>query len=255
MPRFPMLVAGFVLMLGACAEPKSGPEVPVPLKPPPASPPAVERAESADAGAPPKVDAGVVVDPSRLKEARALVPAPLLYGQLQPVVGTWVEYELRAKKGSVRARVAVVGESQREDGAMLYQLELDHETTPRMLVVVWVVGGERPFVERLAVSAPPHAPLSIPVDLYADQQELRGTLTQEQETQVREGSFAGRARQRTYAREEGLAVVVTTTPRVPLFGVESVRDPETTWVAKQAGTGAKPSLDMVPIQIPRLSEP
>ncbi|MCE9673053.1 hypothetical protein LY474_35130 [Myxococcus stipitatus] len=250
MPRFPMLVGGFVCMLCACSEPRSGPEVPVPLKPPPAPSSSAVVAEAVDAGAP--VDAGVVVDVSRAKEARALVPAPLLYGQLQPVIGTWVEYELRAKRGSARVRAALVGETTREDGSTLYQLELDHEMTPRTLVVAWVVGGERPFVERLAVSVPPHAPLSIPVDLHADQPELRGVPTREQEVLVREGPFAGKVRQLTYTRENGEAVVVTTTPRVPLFGVESVRDAEATWVAKRSGTDAKPSLDTVPIAIPRL---
>ncbi|MCY1017183.1 hypothetical protein [Pyxidicoccus sp. MSG2] len=193
------------------------------------------------------------MDPSRLAEARALVPPPLLYGEFQPVVGTWVEYEFSSKQGRFPVRAAVVGETiRREDGSPLYQVELDYGTTPRTLVVVWVIGGKRPRVERLAVSVPPNAPISIPVDLYVDQPELRGALSAEKETDVRGGVFAGRAHQRTFKREQGGTVVVVSTAKVPVFGVESVRDAEATWVARKTGTGARPELGTVPIAIPRM---
>ncbi|WP_163989695.1 hypothetical protein [Pyxidicoccus caerfyrddinensis] len=205
-----------------------------------------------DAGTPALEDGGTVVDPSRLAEARALVPPPLLYGTFQPVVGTWVEYEFSSKQGRFPVRAAVVGEAiRREDGSPLYQVELDYGTKPRTLVVVWVIGGTRPMVERLAVSVPPNAPISIPVDLYMDQPELRGALTAETDTELRGGAFAGRARQRTFRRETGAAVTVVSTPKVPVFGVESIRDTEATWVARKTGTGARPELGSVPIAIPR----
>jgi hypothetical protein len=209
-------------------------------------------ASLADAGTPAPGDGGSVVDPSRLAEARALVPPPLLYGEFQPVVGTWVEYEFSSKQGRFPVRAAVVGETiRREDGSPLYQVELDYGTKPRTLVVVWVIGGARPMVDRLAVSVPPNAPISIPVDLYVDQPELRGALSAEKETEVRGGAFAGKGRQRTFKREQGGTVVAVSTAKVPVFGVESVRDAEATWVARKTGTGARPELGSVPITIPR----
>jgi len=215
------------------------------------SPPRAAQADGDDAGVA-SPDAGRGIDPRRLEDARALVPAPLLYGHFKPGVGAWVEYELRTSQGASRVRIAVVGETVRDDGLPLYQVELDHQTTPRTLVVVWVQGGERPFVEKLAVSVPPHAPISMPVDLYVDSPELRGTLEAEQDTELRKGPFAGKARQRSFRLETGRSVVVVNAPQVPLFGVESLREAETTWLARGAGTDAKPTLDAVPIAIPRL---
>ncbi|MFY2562638.1 hypothetical protein ACN469_33910 [Corallococcus terminator] len=252
MSRIPTALSVSFLLFGACSDSRRGAEDAGPgLALVPLTPPPVEQASVLDDAGAPSVEAPMVVDPARLKEARALVPAPLLYGQFKPMVGAWVDYELRAKEGKSRVRVAVVGETTREDGTVLYQLELDHETNPRTLVVLWVRGGDRPFVERLAVSVPPHAPLSIPVDLHVDQPELRGTLEAEKDA-VAQGAFAGKARERTFRREEGLSVGVVSTERVPLFGVESVRDAETTWVARATGTGAKPALDTVPIAVPRV---
>jgi hypothetical protein len=49
-------------------------------------------------------------------------------------------------------------------------------------------------------------------------------------------------------------VEVVTTEKAPVFGVESVRTPEGTWVAKKSGTGARPELNAVPIAVPRLPE-
>lgn len=213
--------------------------------------PAASPAATADAGVPAPADGGTAIDPSRLKEARALVPAPLLYGQLQTAVGTWVEYDFGTPQGTFRVRAALVGETLRKDGTTLYQLELDYATKPRTLVVVWLLGGARPMVDRLAVSVPPNPPISIPVDLYADEPQLRGQLTKEKDTEVR-GPFAGKGRQRDFRLESGRAVSVVTTPKVPLFGVESVRDGESTWVARKTGTGAKPELSSVPITVPRL---
>lgn len=203
------------------------------------------------AGSPASPDGGTAIDTSRLSEARALVPAPLLYGQFQPVVGTWVDYEYGTRQGTFNVRAAVVGETLRQDGSQLYQVELDYGTKPRTLVVVWIIGGERPMVDRLAVSVPPNAPISIPVDLYADEPQLRGQLLREKDTQLR-GPFAGKARQRDFRPETGRTVSVVTTPKVPLFGVESIRDGESSWVARKTGTGARPELGSVPIAVPRL---
>ncbi|WP_240356146.1 hypothetical protein [Myxococcus eversor] len=269
MPRLLNAVRAIPLLLLACSNPEASP----PARS--TSEPLVEASSRAPSGAPPTVDAkqapaavetpagvanptvtppgdgGVSVDPSRRAEARALVPAPLLYGQFQPVVGQWVEYELATRQGAFRVRVALVGETVREDGTPLYQVELDHETTPRMLVVVWLAGATRPFVERLAVSVAPHAPISIPVDLEADSPELRGELMGEKDITVR-GPFAGKARERTFRRERGKPVVVVDASRVPLVGVVSVVTEDGSWMARASGTGARPSLDTVPIAIPRL---
>ncbi|NTX51482.1 hypothetical protein [Myxococcus sp. CA039A] len=254
MSRIPTALSVSFLLFGACSDSRRGAEdagqglALVPLTPPPAPLPVAE-VEDAGTTAP---AAPIMVDPSRLKEARALVPAPLLYGQLRPVLGAWVDYALRSKETQSRVRISLVGETVREDGTPLYQLELDHETSPRTLVVLWVRGGARPFVDRLAISVPPHAPLSIPVDLHVDQPELRGVLEGERDTVLREGPFAGKAREQTFRREDGGLVGVVSTERVPLLGVESIRDAETTWVVRATGTGAKPALDSVPIAIPRV---
>ncbi|NVJ26842.1 hypothetical protein HUW62_37050 [Myxococcus sp. AM011] len=269
MPRLLSAVRAIPLLLLACSNPEASSSARSTSEPP------MEASSRAPSGAPPTVDAkqvpaavappagavsptetpprdgGVSVDPSRRAEARALVPAPLLYGQFQPVVGQWVEYELATRQGAFRVRVALVGETVREDGTPLYQVELDHETTPRMLVVVWLAGATRPFVERLAVSVAPHAPISIPVDLEADSPELRGELMGEKDITVR-GPFAGKARERTFRRERGKPVVVVDASRVPLVGVVSVVTEDGSWVVRASGTGARPSLDTVPIAIPRL---
>ncbi|RKH66241.1 hypothetical protein [Corallococcus aberystwythensis] len=207
-----------------------------------------------DAGTPAPADPPIA--PERLAEARALVPPPLLYGQLQPVVGTWVEYTFQSKQGTFPVRAAVVGETPRERDT-LYQVELDYQTTPRTLIVIWVsrAGTARALVERLAISLPPNAPVSIPVDLLADHAALRGTPVRERDTDVRPGPFAGKGREQTFRLESGQQVTVVTAARVPVFGVESLRDAESTWTARKAGTGARPSLDAVPLSLPRLPVP
>ncbi|MFP2902868.1 hypothetical protein [Corallococcus sp. 4LFB] len=195
--------------------------------------------------------------PSASPEARALVPPPLLYGQLQPVVGTWVEYTVRPKQGTpFPVRAAVVGETPREHDT-LYQVELDYQTTPRALIVVWVAraGTGRALVERLALSVPPSAPVSIPVDLLADHAALRGTPVRQRDTDLRTGPFAGKGREQTFRLESGKQVTVVTAARVPVFGVESLRDAESTWTAQKGGTGARPALDAVPLALPRLPVP
>ncbi|WP_049872408.1 hypothetical protein [Myxococcus hansupus] len=209
---------------------------------------------SGNAPATPPPAETITVAPSRIAEARALVPPPLLHARFQPVVGTWVEYEYRSKQARFPVRVAVVGTTQREDGQVLYQVELDYQTEPRTLMVAWVVGGARPIVERMAVSVPPTAPISLPVDLYMDQPELRGTLTEEKPTDIRAGKFAGKAAQRVYRQEDQRVVTVVMTPKVPVSGVESIRDDTATWVARASGTGAQPALSAVPIAIPRLPQ-
>lgn len=207
---------------------------------------------SAVAPAPVPGSADITVDASRLEEARALVPPPLLHARFQPVVGAWVELEFQSKQGRFPVRVAVVAETRREDGLPLYQVELDYATTPRTLMALWVVGGGRPVVERLAISVPPNAPISLPVDLYMDQPELRGTQVEEKPTEVRGGPFAGKARRSVYRRDAKRTVTVVVTDRVPVLGVESIREDEGTWVARKSGTGATPELSAVPIAIPRL---
>ncbi len=212
----------------------------------------VALAQDGGTGKPAAADAGTPIAPSRLAEGRAMVPAPLLYGQFQPTVGNWVDYEYTPKQGTFRVKAALVGETLRQDGTGLYQVELDYGTKPRTLVVVWLVGGERPMVDRLAVSVPPNAPISIPVDLYADEPQLRGALAKEKDTEVRGGPFAGKARQKDFRLESGKTATVVTSPKVPLFGVASVKDGEATWVARKSGTGATPELGSVPITVPRL---
>jgi hypothetical protein len=219
----------------------------------PASAPGADggtRPPAADAGVPPAAG-GSTIHPSRLEEARSLVPPPLLYGQFRPVVGTWVEYELSSKQATFPVRAAVVGQTLRGT-TPLYQVELAYDTKPRTLIVLWVAGSERPMVERLAVYVAPHAPISIPVDLFTDQPELRGELKRTRDTELRGGPFAGKARQLTFQREAGATVEVVTTRKVPLFGVESVRGGDATWVARKTGTGARPELSSIPISVPRV---
>lgn len=216
----------------------------------PSTPATAPTQTAADAGVPGATDGGAI-DPTRIAEARALIPAPLLYGRFLTTVGAWVEFELTSQKTTFPVRAALVGETARGNDT-LYQLEITYETKPRTLVVLWIVSGARPMVERLAVSVPPNAPISIPVDLYADQPELRGEQTRARDTELRSGPFAGKARQLTFRLESGSSVEVVNTEKAPVFGVESVRTPEATWVAKKAGTGARPELNQVPMAVPRL---
>jgi uncharacterized protein YndB with AHSA1/START domain len=213
-----------------------------------------------DAGTPPDAgtpaDAGTpTVDPSRLDEARALVPLPLLYGKFHPQVGTFVEYDVTTKEGRVRVRAAVVGRTERKDGP-LFQVEFDYlDVKPRSLVVLWLIGETQPRVDRLALALEPNPPISIPVDLPADAPELRGQPGPNKEVQVKEGPFSGKAVRRTYRLEKGGTAEVVLSEKVPLFGVETVRGGDGgTWVARKSGTGARPQLHSVPIAIPRLPE-
>jgi hypothetical protein len=207
-----------------------------------------------DAGT--SADAGTsTVAASRLEEARALVPSPLLYGKFRPEVGTFVEYDVTTKEGKVRVRAAVVGRTERKDGPM-FQVEFEYlAVKPRSLVVLWLLGDTHPLVDRLALSLEPHAPISIPVDLPVDSPELRGRPGPETEAPVKSGPFAGKAVRRTYRLEDGRAAEAVLSDKVPLFGVESVRGADgATWVARKSGTGARPELKSVPIVIPRLPE-
>lgn len=252
MSRLSVVLCGSFLLTGACTDSRRGEKdagaelglAPLPVAPPPSASPVVEE----DAGP----LAPVVVDPSRLQEARALVPAPLLYGEWRPVLGTWVEYEVIQHEHLARLRVALVGESKRKDGTTLYQLEIEQEKGSGALAVLWLRGGARPFIERLAASAPDYAPLSIPVDLYIDQPELRGTLWEAKDIEVSHSLFPGKVHKRTFHRETNSPVVVMTTERAPLLGVTSIRDPEAIWTLVATGTGAKPSLDKVPMAVPRV---
>ncbi|MHA7629871.1 hypothetical protein [Corallococcus sp. M7] len=211
-------------------------------------------AASSDAGAPTPADPPIA--PERLSEARALMPPLLLYGQFQPVVGTWVEYTVRSKQVTFPVRAAIVGETPRERDT-LYQVELDYQTSPRALIIAWVAraGTGRAMVERLAITVPPNTPVAIPVDLVADHAALRGALIRQRDTDVREGPFAGKGREQTFRLESGQQMTVVTAARVPVFGVESLRDADVTWTAGKSGTGAKPTLDAVPLMLPRMPVP
>lgn len=222
------------------------------LGPGPLSGQPADAGTPADAGAP----AGATrrpVDPSRLQEARALVPPPLLYGKFHPVVGTFVEYDVTTPQARLRVRTAVVGRTERKEGPM-FQVEFDYvDAKPRSLVVLWLIGESQPVVDRLALAVQPNAPISIPVDLPADAPELRGQPGPQKETQVKAGPFAGKAVRRTFQLESGASAEVVLSDKVPLFGVESVRGADgSTWVARKTGTGARPELGSVPITIPRL---
>ena len=221
-----------------------------------ASAPAAAPPSATPRAAPAPVPADTPVDASRVAEARALIPPPLLYGGFRPEVGTFVEYAVTSPKEKTLVRAAVVGRTERPDGDVLYQVEFDyHASKPRALVVLWIIARERPFIDRLALSVPPYAPISVPVDLYADQPELRGTPVQEADAEVKKGPFAGKARKRTFRQASGATAEVVTSAQVPLFGVETVRSEGSTWVAQQTGTGAKPELSTVPIAVPRMPLP
>ncbi|RKG57549.1 hypothetical protein D7X30_18760 [Corallococcus sp. AB011P] len=207
-----------------------------------------------DAGTPAPADPPIA--PDRLAEARALVPPLLLYGQLQPVVGTWVEYTVRSKQVTFPVRAAVVGETPRERDT-LYQVELDYQTAPRVLIIAWVAraGTGRAVVERLAITVPPSTPVAIPVDLLADHAALRGAPVRQRDVDLSAGPFAGKGREQTFRLESGQQMTVVTAATVPVFGVESLRDAEVTWTARKSGTGARPTLDSVPLSLPRLPVP
>ncbi|WP_404363371.1 hypothetical protein ACIHQR_25145 [Corallococcus coralloides] len=206
------------------------------------------------AGTPTPADPPIA--PERLAEARALVPPLLLYGQLQPVVGTWVEYTVRSKQVTFPVRAAIVGETPRERDT-LYQVELDYQTSPRALIIAWVAraGTGRAVVERLAITVPPNTPVAVPVDLVADHAALRGTPVRQRDTDLAAGPFAGKGREQTFLLKSGQQVTVVTAARVPVFGVESLRDAEATWTAQKSGTGARPALDSVPLTLPRVPVP
>ncbi|XXF80591.1 hypothetical protein P2318_12825 [Myxococcaceae bacterium GXIMD 01537] len=195
------------------------------------------------------------IDPARLEQARALVPPPLLYGRFKPEVGTFVEYEVTSKRGRARVLASVVGKTVLASGEPMHQLEFSYpDIEPKALVVVWVVGEQRPMVDRVALSAGVLAPVSVPVDLYLDLPELRGKQTKEAETTVAGGAFAGKARQASYALEPKGSAEVITSDKVPLFGVQQVRQLEDTWEARKTGTGAKPELLTAPLSVPRFAD-
>jgi hypothetical protein len=196
------------------------------------------------------------IDPSRIAEARSLLPPPLLYANFRPEVGTFVEYELSSKQAKTRVRAAVVGKTLNAEGEPLYQVEFEYpDLEQKVLVVLWVIGDERPLVDRLAVAAGADAPVSVPVDLYIGMPDLQGTKTGESEVQVKGGPFAGKATQRSYQLAPGGTAEVITTDKVPLFGVQTVRQPDGTWVARKMGTGATPELKSIPMSVPRFGAP
>jgi hypothetical protein len=170
-------------------------------------------------------------------------------------VGTFVEYEVTSKKTKARVRASVVGRTVRATGEPMYQVEFNYpDTKPRTLVVAWIIGDERPFVERLAIAVDAQTPVSIPVDLYLDQPELRGSPSaEEREAPIKSGPFAGPASQRSYQLDTQASAEVLTTDKVPLFGVHTVRGREDTWVARSTGTGATPELLSIPMMVPRFS--
>jgi hypothetical protein len=193
------------------------------------------------------------IDATLLQEARSLIPPPLMYGQFRPEVGTFVEYEVTSKQGKALVRAAVVGRSVRPSGEPLYQVEFIYSNVkPRTMVVLWILGDERPMVDRLALAVDDQTPISMPVDLYLDLPELRGAQTREAQAQVKAGPFASKGMQRSYKATTGATADVLTTDKVPLFGVETVRSGQDTWVARKTGTGVGPELNTVPLSVPRL---
>lgn len=217
------------------------PEPPAPPPPPPTPPPAANNAPAE------------TIDATRLEEARGMLPPPLLYASFRPEVGAFVEYEVSSKKKpGTLVRASVVGKAQRPTGEPIHQVEFHFmDVQPRTLVVLWLVGDERPFVERLAVAPENQTPISVPVDLYLDMADLRGMQTDDTEVELKGGPFAGKARQRRYKLAPSGTSEVVTSDKVPLFGVQRVRLGDDTWVARKAGTGATPELTTVPVSVPR----
>jgi hypothetical protein len=183
-----------------------------------------------------------------------MLPPPLLYARFRPEVGAFVEYEVSSTKTKpkTRVRAAMVGKAVRPTGEPMYQVEFNFtDVQPRTLIVVWVIGDERPFVERLAVAAENQTPISVPVDLYLDLADLRGTRTSDTEVELKATPFAGKARQQGYKLAPSGTSEVITSDKVPVFGVQRVRLGEDTWVALKAGTGASPELTTIPVNVPR----
>ena len=200
----------------------------------------------------------ITVHPSQLQAARARIPAPLLYGVFTPKVGDWVDYDLvsnaKPKEKPTRVRVAIVGATKLEDGRTLYQVELVFRVHPRTLTVLWIAESPAGFdVERLAVAVAAQTPVAIPVGLPPHLPELRGEETSNTKMKIGHGPYSGRIGQRlSWKREDGEVVRAVRTDALPVFGVQWLDADGATWTAIAHGTGAKPELEGIPMEIPTL---
>ena len=193
---------------------------------------------------------GQIVEPSRIEEARSTLPLPLLYGQPRLQEGVFVEYELTGPQGKARVRAASVGRAIREN-VPVQQIEFEFlDLGQPAFVVLWLTESEPVQLDRVAAWAPPHTPVSIPIDLPVGHPQLRGEQVKVEEVEVR-GPFAGKARRVVYDLGDSKSVEVTLSDHVPLFGVLSVRRGEEQWTAVAFGDGAQRALNKVPLAMPR----
>jgi len=201
----------------------------------------------------PAPDGGVPLDAARVGEARSTVPPLLRYGAFRPEPGRWVEYDVVQPGGDTHVeRLSLVGATDTERGP-LYQLELDVAIQPHVLVVMWVVGGPSPELDRLAVTLNAGDPVSVPVDLPLDHPALRGTPLGSAPGPAATGPFAGPTRVETWEEPTPVGkVVARTSPAVPLLGLHSLQHERTRWTVRATGKGATPGLRSVPLNIPRL---
>jgi hypothetical protein len=153
-------------------------------------------------------------------------------------------------RGKTRVRAAAVGRAVREN-VPVQQVEFEFfDLGRRALVVLWITESQPAMVDRIAAWVPPHTPVSVPIDLAVEHQQLRGVLAGSEEVKVA-GAFAGKARRVTFNLESKARVEATLSDRVPLFGVLSVQRGDERWTAVAAGDGAKRSLTRVPLAMPR----
>ena len=200
----------------------------------------------------PAPDGGVGLDASRVGEARAVVPPLLRYGTFRPEVGRWVEFDVVQPSGETHVeRLALVGVTETQRGP-LYQLEIDVAIQPHVQVVMWIVGGAAPELDRLAVSLNHGEAVSVPVDLPLDHPALRGATAGSAPGPAATGPFAGPTRVETYEEPAPVGkVVVRRNAAVPLLGLHALQHERTRWAARATGLGAAPGLRSVPLNIPR----
>jgi hypothetical protein len=197
--------------------------------------------------------AGKEIAPSRLEEARSSLPLPLLYGTMSLKEGQYVDYEVKGPRGKTRVRAAAVGRALR-DNVPVQQVEFEFfDLGRRALVVLWITESQPVLLDRVAAWAPPHTPVSVPIDLPVDDPQLRGVQASSEAVKVT-GAFAGQARRVVFSLESKERVEATLSEQVPLFGVLSVQRGDERWTAVASGTGAKRALTRVPLAMPRAQE-